>query len=286
MERRGEMTAVLSEAGMRELCARIHDLRDRRACTMDAVRALLPWIASTDGAIRDDLVYVSLCDALEMGDFGAGDLTWVLDECLSDRYLFHGLGEAEGDGVFRRSFSLLVVDAVLDVQAKRRLLSAAALRRVWDRYVRYVADERDLRGYVPGKGWAHALAHGADVACSLIQLEVPGADDVKRLTGIWRGKLACGSQAFIDDEDERLLRAVFAALDTGSLSEGDLCGIAASYGEAPLSDGYFEEQHGGLNVKHMLMCWHIHAEERGLTQLASATFEALQTLKHRRGMWY
>ena len=280
------MTGVLSEATMRELCARIHDRHDRQACTLDAVRALLPWIASTDGAIRDDLVYVSLCDALEFGDFGTDDLTWVLDECLSDRYLFYGLGEGESDDVFRRSFSLLVVDAVLGVQAQRRLLSAATLRQVWDRYIRYATEERDLRGYVPGKGWAHALAHGADVACSLIQLRVPSTGDVLQLTDIWRSKLASGSQAFIDDEDERLLRAVFAAFDAGLLREDDLCHIATSYGDAPLDEEYRKEQYGGFNLKHMLMCWHIHAEERDLSQLAAATFQALQTLKHRRSMWY
>ena len=27
--------------------------------------------------------------------------------------------------------------------------------------------ERDLRGFVPGKGWAHAVAHGADALGTL-----------------------------------------------------------------------------------------------------------------------
>jgi hypothetical protein len=31
-----------------------------------------------------------------------------------------------------------------------------------DRIATWFLAERDLRGYVPGKGWAHAIAHGAD----------------------------------------------------------------------------------------------------------------------------
>ena len=31
-----------------------------------------------------------------------------------------------------------------------------------DRLATWLLRERDLRGFVPGKGWAHAVAHGAD----------------------------------------------------------------------------------------------------------------------------
>ena len=33
----------------------------------------------------------------------------------------------------------------------------------------WLVRERDLRGYVPGKGWAHAMAHGADAIGVLAQ---------------------------------------------------------------------------------------------------------------------
>ena len=44
-----------TETEIRALCNRVH--RDRAACTMVTVHRLLPWIASTDGELRDDLVY-------------------------------------------------------------------------------------------------------------------------------------------------------------------------------------------------------------------------------------
>ena len=245
-----------TETEIRALCNRVH--RDRAACTMVTVHRLLPWIASTDGELRDDLVYTALCDIFEAETLQQGELEWVLAELVSDRYLFHGLGPADGDDVFRRSFSLLVIDAILETQPARHM-PGRTLQQVWNAYRDYVTRENDLRGYVDGKGWAHSLAHGADVAYSLIALNVPSKADVLQLFDIWRVKLSNGAYVFIDEEGERLLRAVFAALDVGILGE---------------------------NLKNFLMCWHIHADERRLDQLSTATYEALQTLKRQRSKWY
>ncbi len=274
-----------TETEIRTLCDRVHNKHDRTAWTMATVRRLLPWIASTDGELRDSLVYVSLCDVLEMGNFQRNDLEWVLDELISDRYLFRGIGPAESDDVFCRSFSLLIVDAILGTRAAHHM-STQTLQQVWDAYRDYVIRENDLRGYVKGKGWAHSLAHGADVAYSLITLNTPSKADVLQLFDIWRVKLSDGAYVFIDEEGERLLRAVFAALDVGILDEDDLCQVAASYGSTPVSNDYPLGQHAGENLKIFLMCWHIHADERRLDQLSTATYEALQTLKKQRSKWY
>jgi len=274
-----------TETEIRALCNRVHHKRDRAACTMVTVHRLLPWIASTDGELRDNLVYTALYDIFEAETLQQGDLEWVLAELVSDRYLFRGLGPANGDDVFRRSFSLLVIDAILETQPARHM-PGRTLQQVWNAYRDYVTRENDLRGYVDGKGWAHSLAHGADVAYSLIALNVPGKTDVLQLFDIWRVKLSDGAYVFIDEEGERLLRAVFAALDVGILDEDDLCQVAASYGSTPVSNDYPLGQHAGENLKNFLMCWHIHADERRLDRLSKATFEALQTLKNRRNKWY
>jgi hypothetical protein len=38
-----------------------------------------------------------------------------------------------------------------------------------DRIATWLLRERDLRGFVPGKGWAHAVAHGADALGTLAE---------------------------------------------------------------------------------------------------------------------
>ena len=76
-----------TEAEIRALCNRVHHKRDRAACTMVTVHRLLPWIASTDGELRDNLVYTALYDIFEAETLQQGDLEWVLAELVSDRYL-------------------------------------------------------------------------------------------------------------------------------------------------------------------------------------------------------
>ena len=44
-----------------------------------------------------------------------------------------------------------------------------------DAIATWLLRERDLRGFVPGKGWAHAVAHGADALGALAALAAPGA---------------------------------------------------------------------------------------------------------------
>ena len=49
-----------------------------------------------------------------------------------------------------------------------------AVLRWGDRVAGWLVRERDLRGFVPGKGWAHAVAHGADALGVLAQAPAMG----------------------------------------------------------------------------------------------------------------
>ena len=73
-----------------------------------------------------------------------------------------GLGELEGDRVFRRSFSALILGEVIARDAIQPLVPGGKVLEWGDRIATWFLAERDVRGYVAGKGWAHAIAHGAD----------------------------------------------------------------------------------------------------------------------------
>ena len=71
----------------------------------------------------------------------------------------------------------------------------------------YLSQEKDTRGFVKGKGWAHSIAHGADLAAvianhpllekRLIPIVLEGVTSC-----FWKGGV------YTDDEDERLV-AIF-----------------------------------------------------------------------------
>ena len=104
--------------------------------------------------------------------------------------LLVGLGERGTDTVFRRSFSALVARRVHRPRqrgrpraAGRRSSSGATGSPTW--FLR----ERDLRGYVPGKGWAHAVAHGADAIGSLAESPHLGPNELTVLLDVIADRL-------------------------------------------------------------------------------------------------
>src|SRR5690606_2005720 len=78
-----------------------------------------------------------------------------------------GLGERGTDSVFRRSWSVRVLAEVLHRDTAERLLTADQVLRWGDKVATWLVREQDLRGWVPGHGWARAVAHGADALAAL-----------------------------------------------------------------------------------------------------------------------
>lgn len=71
------------------------------------------------------------------------------------------------DTVFARSFSVLVLAACVDRDRSASILQQDDAVRGWCRSLcRWYPSERDDRGFVPGMGWAHAVAHGADAVAA------------------------------------------------------------------------------------------------------------------------
>ena len=116
-----------------------------------------------DPELRDDLIYTILATWINRDVFDAKELKEILQVALNNDHLFLGLGETESDAVFTRAFSILIVAPILEAHRRRPFLPDDELLVIKHKVLRYLAAEKDLRGYVAGKGWAHAVAHTADV---------------------------------------------------------------------------------------------------------------------------
>ena len=119
---------------------------------------LTTMLGSTDPVQRDTTAYQVLATWIERGVYD--DLLVGLGDGMATG-LDVGIGESGTDTVFRRSFSALVLAECLDRGNVIGLSSSKVLE--WgDRIASWYVREQDLRGFVEGKGWAHAAAHGAD----------------------------------------------------------------------------------------------------------------------------
>ncbi len=125
--------------------------------------ALLENLGSPDGELRDELSYMILGGGIiDKGTLTPPQLENLLTLVLDENHLFAAIGEVNSDSVFIRSFSNLVIAAILYADARSSTLSEQKVQQVKNALLRYAREEKDWRGYVEGKGWAHAMAHLAD----------------------------------------------------------------------------------------------------------------------------
>jgi Protein of unknown function (DUF2785) len=130
----------------------------------DLTAELTTMLGSTDPVERDETAYPILSAWIAEGVYD--DLLAGLGDGMATG-LTQGLGETGTDSVFRRSFSALVLAECVARDNEQSLLPAARLLDWGDRVSGWLVRERDVRGFVPGKGWAHAVAHGADAIGTL-----------------------------------------------------------------------------------------------------------------------
>ena len=120
---------------------------------------LTTMLGSVEPDVRDGTAYPSLATWIERGVYD--DLLRGLGDGMVAG-LTAGLGESGTDSIFRRSFSALILAECLSRDNEHHLLPGAKVLEWGDHLATWYLREQDVRGFVPGKGWAHAIAHGAD----------------------------------------------------------------------------------------------------------------------------
>ncbi|EQD47955.1 hypothetical protein B2A_08205, partial [mine drainage metagenome] len=150
---------------------------------------------------------------------------WILRQGLQDTErrslaqnaiegLSAGLGRASDDSVFLRSYSTLVLCAIVERDLIHPFLRSVEYRRILSSALRLLDREKDLRGFVPGKGWAHTLAHLADLFDSLVKSPHLQDQDLQRiLKSIAKRLLRPTSTVLGYGEPVRLAKAVITLLN-------------------------------------------------------------------------
>jgi Protein of unknown function (DUF2785) len=175
----------------------------------DLTAELTAMLGSPDPALRDGTAYPALGTWIDRGVYD--DLLVGLGDGMAAG-LAVGLGESGTDTVFRRAFSVLVLATVVERDSAEHLLPTDQVLRWGDRVVSWLLRERDLRGYVPGKGWAHAVAHGADAMASLAASRHFGPTELTVLLDVLADRVLLDDAPLVCGEPDRLAHAVLAVL--------------------------------------------------------------------------
>lgn len=182
----------------------------------DLIERMLENIGSTDSELRDSLIYNSFGKLILEDYLTIEQMNYILEVCL--RNLFLNIGQKEDDSVFTRSFSALVIVLVLKKDRERRFLTDDTLKKTIEDSINYLKLEEDIRGYVFGKGWAHSIAHGADLLTEAIihpNFDINLSNECLEAIKLCLFKDSSIKSPFVDEEEERLIFAVEALQKKG-----------------------------------------------------------------------
>lgn len=242
---------------------------------------MLTYIGTPDSELRDQLIYATFVRWIEVSPvFTPQQLRHILFTALDDEHLWHGIDEPQSDAVFTRSFSVLLVPLILIYHHDNPFLSHSEIVEVKTQLLRYLAAEQDLRGFVLGKGWAHAVAHTADTLNELALSNELGQEVLLEILDAVRAKVATSSVVYIHEEEERLGEIFDSILSREVLSEAEwetwLVGFVP-LSQQPEPDGYYQR----VNIKNFLQSLYFRCHSNELPDFASRLIsQNLLTILH------
>lgn len=170
------------------------------------------FLSSTDPALRDGIAYEALAAWIYRDHLlRADELELVRKKLVGQAQV--GIAGGDADQIFGRSFALLGLSVLAAQDLRQPFLSPAALNELLDLGLGALARERDLRGFVAGKGWLHITAHSADLLKFLARNpKTTPAQNTLIVEGVAE-RLRTAGIVFVWGEDARLAAALRAVAE-------------------------------------------------------------------------
>jgi hypothetical protein len=168
---------------------------------------LLPNIAAPDPELRDDLTYGIIARWVLGDHFTPDDYRAMMAALLPA--LAVGIGERDTDTVMGRSYAALLLSVIAYADVRQPFMTGAEYDTLLDAALHYLAAEKDLRGFVPGKGFLHSCAHSADVLKFMARGQHANPARLERMLMAAADKMAAAvDTVYTHSEDERMAMAV------------------------------------------------------------------------------
>jgi hypothetical protein len=219
---------------------------------------LFSYLGSTDPELRDDIGYIVYANWLEMGEFSQAEILEHIQILFGN--LETGIGEKETDSVFLRSFSILFLAEIIHNDNKSPQIEKELIQEILEKGLRYLKAEKDPRGYVQSKGWAHALAHTADLMRVLAKNDHTGLIEHKQILYKIAEKLIASSDwVYIHGEDDRLAAAAIAVFKRDMLPISAIKEWLKSFTDPNWKGAWTNEErsHAFFNLRNFLRSLHL-----------------------------
>ena len=225
---------------------------------------LMDNIGSTDPELRDLLVLELLYKMVVENDLTDRELKNILELALSEKHLFKNLGEQEGESVFNRTFTVLIIGGMLwrHNNNEDKLFTREEIKRIYKYIVKYAREEKDLRGYVKDKGWAHSAAHTADVLGEIALCKEIEKSELLEILAVIKEKVCVNNYAYIDHEDERLVSVVMSIIERRILDNDEIANWIRDFKNINKTGQHQEDQYLVHNQKNFLSALYFRLKRR------------------------
>ena len=204
---------------------------------------LVEMLGHPNPRMREEIAYPLLTTWLSHGVYD--DLLAGLGAGIAPG-MRYGLGHNGDVSVIRRSYSALMLAEILGRDNDEHLMSADTVLGWGDLATSWYVREQDHRGWIPEQGWAHAIAHGADLLAALARSRHFGRLELTVLLDVIADRvLTPTAYVWRHGEDDRLAYAVMTLLHRNALDTGIVEPWLARLGEGlrpPRTRGHLDAE--------------------------------------------
>ncbi len=219
----------------------------------ELTQEVFSYLGSTDPELRDDIGYTVFANWLKQERYSIEELRGYVKELLANLHI--GMGEIESDSVFLRTFSILFLAEIVHNDNKKSFLNKADTTLILEQSLWYITAEKDPRGFIPIKGWAHALAHTADLILVLAKNKNLEETDLWKILNTISEKIIHSTNyIYIHGEDERLAAAVTETLRRNLIPIEKVDAWAKSFVNQDWKGAYTDEEKNSAfqNTRNLL----------------------------------
>lgn len=220
----------------------------------DYLDHMLSHIGDLDPELRDHLIYPIMINWIDIKKMMAKNtMSQLFDTLLSEEYIFFNIEKNDDTSVYKRSFSTLTLNPILEAHEADPFLTEDQLQNFRDKMIDYIIKEHDFRGYDEKYGWAHAFAHWSDTNYYFTYgMKEPREMSLKVLDTIQK-KLMTIKSPLCREEDERLAtNIVYSYLDEKMITLTDFKVWLEKFNEVFEIEDKMHKFTVKVNVKHLL----------------------------------
>ncbi|WBW97805.1 DUF2785 domain-containing protein [Oceanirhabdus sp. W0125-5] len=205
---------------------------------------LMEALKSTDPILRDELALSFLWKMIMEDMLEELQIRELLKLALSENHLFYKLGAEEDDSVFNRAFTILIIRWIIKhhndkvKNDEHEILSKEEVLDCFNKVMEYLNREKDVRGYVENKGWAHSAAHTGDALVSFAGSHELAKEQLLQILEGIKDKVSICYYVYRNEEAERLTTACIELIKRDDMDEGDIVEWIRSFNELEVPKEY------------------------------------------------